>query len=222
MSIGLIIFDCDGVLIDSEVIACRVVADCLTAAGFPTQANAIVEFVGTSSGAMYATLEARFGRGLPDGLDRTIRAALLRAFETELRPMPGIGALLTDVDDVRRCVASSSHPDRLEHSLRLAGLFDDFAPNIFSATLVPRGKPAPDLFLHAAAAMDVELPRCLVVEDSVPGVQAATAASMRVIGFTAGAHCRPGHAERLRAAGASAIAGSMAELGSMLRKLMRR
>ena len=101
----------------------------------------------------------------------------------------------------RRCVASSSAPARLRHSLSLTGLLRYFEPHVFSATQVARGKPAPDLFLFAAASMQRAPAACVVIEDSVPGVQAAVAAGMRVIGFTGGGHCRPGHAERLRAAG---------------------
>jgi beta-phosphoglucomutase-like phosphatase (HAD superfamily) len=116
----------------------------------------------------------------------------------------------------RRCVASSSAPERLRHSLSLTGLLHRFEPNIFSATQVPRGKPAPDLFLFAAAAMQV-IPACsVVIEDSVPGVLAAVAAGMRAIGFTGGGHCRPGHADRLRAAGAAAITDDMRRLPALV------
>jgi beta-phosphoglucomutase-like phosphatase (HAD superfamily) len=105
---------------------------------------------------------------------------------------------------------------RLRHSLSLTGLLRYFDPHIFSATQVSHGKPAPDLFLFAAAAMQVASDACLVVEDSVPGVQAAVAAGMRVIGFTGGGHCRPGHAERLRAAGASAVCNDMGTLSRLI------
>ena len=116
----------------------------------------------------------------------------------------------------RRCVASSSAPERLRHSLSLAGLLHRFEPHIFSATQVARGKPAPDLFLFAAASMQRRPAACVVIEDSVPGVQAAVAAGMRVIGFTGGGHCRPGHAERLRAAGAAAVADDMRRLPALV------
>jgi HAD superfamily hydrolase (TIGR01509 family) len=116
----------------------------------------------------------------------------------------------------RRCVASSSAPERLRHSLSLTGLLRCFEPHVFSATEVARGKPAPDLFLFAAASMQVAPVGCVVIEDSVPGVQAAVAAGMRAIGFTGGGHCRPGHAERLRAAGAAAVTDAMAALPALV------
>src|SRR5215469_2241817 len=122
-----------------------------------------------------------------------------------------------------RCLRTSSRScssasERLLHSLSVTGLLGYFEPHIFSATQVARGKPAPDLFLFAADAMQVPPASCIVVEDSVPGVQAAVAAGMRAIGFTGGEHCLSGHAERLHAAGASAIAADMASLSALLSK----
>jgi len=128
-----------------------------------------------------------------------VRLHLTKAFEAELIAMPGIAAVLTAIR-APVCVASSNTPKRLQYTLSRTGLLSWFAPCIFSATMVERGKPAPDLFLFAAGQMDVEPRSCLVVEDSVPGVTAAVAAGMRVIGFTGGSHCRPGHSERLRQA----------------------
>jgi beta-phosphoglucomutase-like phosphatase (HAD superfamily) len=116
-------------------------------------------------------------------------------------------------------VASSSAPDRIRHSLRLAGILPYFEPHIFSAKQVTRGKPAPDLFLFAAEQMGVAPRHCLVIEDSVAGVTAARAASMDVLGFTGGSHCLPGHGEKLAAAGAQAVFGSMAEVADRLRAM---
>ena len=132
----------------------------------------------------------------------TLRVRVAAAFDAELAPIAGVEAALAALP-YRRCVASSSAPERLRHSLSLTGLLHWFEPHVFSATQVARGKPAPDLFLFAAASMQAAPATCVVIEDSVPGVQAAVAAGMRVIGFTGGGHCRPGHAERLRAAGAA-------------------
>lgn len=212
MSGGLVIFDCDGVLIDSEPLAIRVEAALLAEAGIAMTGDEIAErYCGLSMTAMLADLEARFGRGL--GVDFAARHATRFAAlcEAELRAMPGIRELL-DALPVKMCVASSSTPERLRHTLGLAGLYRRFAPHIFSATMVPHGKPAPDLLLLAAERMGTETERCAVVEDSVPGVTAAVAAGMAAIGFAGGGHCALGHAERLRAAGALAVAETTANL----------
>ena len=114
------------------------------------------------------------------------------------------------------CVASSSEPPRIRHSLTLAGILHHFDPHIFSATQVKRGKPAPDLFLLAATSMGAAPAHCLVIEDSVAGVTAARAAGMSVLGFTGGSHCLDGHADKLRRAGASEVFGSCPELTSYI------
>jgi HAD superfamily hydrolase (TIGR01509 family) len=219
MAIGLIIFDCDGVLIDSESIACRVVAETLTDAGYPLQTHDILEFVGKSSRDMYDRLAARFGRQLPDDLDATLGARLRQAFAAELKPMPGVDALLRAHAGSRRCVASSSSPERIRHSLGCTGLLAHFGDGLYSASMVARGKPAPDLFLHAASSMGAAPVHCVVIEDSVPGIAAARAAGMLAIGFTGGSHCDAAHAARLELAGAAPIAGSMAALDALLRDL---
>ncbi len=212
----LVIFDCDGVLIDSESIACRVDAACLTEAGFPTEADEVrSRYVGIGAAAMFADLEARHGRPLPAGFADLIHDRLASAFEAELQPVQGIADVVAALS-CRICVASSSRPERLRHSLGLVGLYNRFAPNIFSGTQVARGKPAPDLFVFAAGRMDVPPQRCLVVEDSLAGVEAAVAAGMRVIGFTAGSHCLPGHDTRLREAGAFVVAADSRALSSLL------
>jgi HAD superfamily hydrolase (TIGR01509 family) len=212
VSPGLIIFDCDGVLIDSEAIACRADSACLAELGIALSADEILDsYLGISVAAMCADIEQRLGRALPADFAETLRLRVAAAFERELAPIPGVAAVLAALPH-RRCVASSSAPERLRHSLSLTGLLHWFEPHVYSATQVARGKPAPDLFLFAAAAMQVAPEACVVVEDSVPGVQAAVAAGMRAIGFTGGGHCRPGHAARLRAAGAAAIADEMDRL----------
>lgn len=216
---ALVIFDCDGVLIDSEIIACRVESECLTEAGFPITAEAVMtDFVGVGASALYAHVESEQGRPLPPTFRDTVQRRLAAAFERELAPMPGVVAVLDSLG-AKTCVASSSRPERLRHSLEFAGLWGYFAPNVFSATMVKRGKPAPDLFLFAASRMGIEPSRCVVVEDSVPGVTAAVAAGMRVLGFNGGSHCRDGHADRLRAAGAQATFADMRQLPTLLEAL---
>lgn len=216
MNTELIIFDCDGVLIDSETIACRVDAECFAEIGFPVTFEDVREnYVGKTWRTMFADVELRHGRALPENFIEVIRARTAAAFETELKATEGIEGLL-DALTLSKCIASSSGFDRLEHSLTLTKLWSRFAPHIFSAMQVARGKPAPDLFLFAANEMRVVPEACLVVEDSVAGVTAARAAGMRVIGFTGGGHCGPTHPERLRAAGAEAVAKTMPELANLL------
>jgi HAD superfamily hydrolase (TIGR01509 family) len=208
----LVIFDCDGVLIDSEIIACRADAACFAEIGLPVTLEDIRErYVGTSASFMFADVEARFSCKLPEDFAERIRVAIEAAFEAELTAMPGVEAAL-DALPGRRCVASSSGLDRLRHALSLVGLYDRFAPHIFSATQVQSGKPAPDLFLFAARQMGADADRCLVIEDSIVGVKAAVAAGMRVLGFAGGAHCGPQHAERLLAAGAIDVVAEMRAL----------
>jgi HAD superfamily hydrolase (TIGR01509 family) len=217
MGIDLVIFDCDGVLVDSEIVSFEAEAEALAEVGIRVPVDALVErFVGLSSASAFAILEKEHGIRLPPDFAVRCRQRVLDAFDTRLRPIAGVESLLEGLAH-RRCVASSSEPERIRHSLTLAGIFRYFDPHIFSATQVAHGKPAPDLFLFAAAQMGAAPERCLVIEDSVPGVTGARAAGMAVLGFTGGGHCRNGHAERLRAAGAAEVFGTMAELTRRLR-----
>ena len=130
--------------------------------------------------------------------------------------MSGIEAVLQALEGPR-CVASSSAPDRIAHSLTRTGLIDAFDGHLYSATMVEHGKPAPDLFLYAAGMLETPARACIVVEDSPHGVAAGRAAGMHVIGFTAGGHCLPDHAERLIEAGADEVVATSTELGRLLR-----
>lgn len=217
--VDLLIFDCDGVLVDSEVIACRAVAEALDAIGHAITAEAIGErFVGLSNKEMYAALEAERGAPLPPGFaaDMNRRAALL--FERELKPMAGIERVLPRLPPAR-CVASSSAPEMLARKLRWTKLADWFGAAVFSTALVARGKPAPDIFLYAAERMGARPARALVIEDSAPGIIAAKAAGMTAFGFTGGSHCRAGHAKRLAAAGADLVFAAMSELPRLIADL---
>ena len=208
----LIIFDCDGVLIDSEVIAARIEAEELTALGIPITAEAVTRrFLGVSDKDMRAAIEGDIGHRLPD--DHEARNAMLieAAMTSELRAIPGVREV-TERLSIPFCVASSSTHGKLKHTLGLTGLYDLFAPNIFSTIEVARGKPAPDLFLHAADRMGARPEHCLVVEDSIAGVRAATAAGMYPVGFTGGSHCGPGHADRLREVGAAIVIDRLEDL----------
>jgi HAD superfamily hydrolase (TIGR01509 family) len=182
----LVIFDCDGVLVDSERLAVREEAAALTELGWPlSQAEVIERFMGRSQAFMVQAVLDRLGGRLPDGwqerLDRRYRAA----FEAELIPVDGIVEALDRIA-TPTCVASGGSHDKLRHTLGLTGLYDRFAGRIFSASEVAEGKPAPDLFLHAAARLGADPAACAVVEDSRYGVEAARAAGMRAYGYTGG------------------------------------
>ena len=216
----LLIFDCDGVLVDSESLSCRIDAEFLTQIGIPYTAEEIArQFLGVSLKTMIARIEAERGCRLPDDFSERLNSILFARFETDLKPIEGVRDAILSLP-YPRCVASSSVPERIALSLRITGLSDLF-DDIFSSTQVPRGKPAPDLFLHAASNMKARPEDCLVIEDSVAGVQAALAAGMRVIGFTGGGHCGPDHAEKLRQAGAPLVIDRMADLPDAVRRTMR-
>lgn len=213
----LLIFDCDGVLVDSETIACRVDARCLTEAGFPVTAEELYNgFVGRAADSILASLAERHGRPAPADLNDRRRAEIMQAFRQELRPMPGIKDVLAR-NHLSRCVASSSHLERVALALDVTGLRPAFGDNLFSTSMVARGKPAPDVFLFAASKMGAEPAASMVIEDSPSGVEAGKAAGMRVIGFAGGSHCGAGHAERLRAAGADLVILSMAQLSDAIK-----
>ncbi|MBB5052193.1 HAD superfamily hydrolase (TIGR01509 family) [Afipia massiliensis] len=218
----LIIFDCDGVLVDSEALACVVHADVLTQHGYAISAEQVHDrFLGRSAREARLEVETELGRAFPDAYTAQLRATIDRVFGEQLQPVPYIADTLGRLSQ-RICVASSGTPTRIRSSLGTTGLLDRFAPHLFSAMQVERGKPAPDLFLFAAAQMNTPPARCVVVEDSVPGVTAARAAKMTVIGFTGGAHCRPGDADRLRAAGANIVIDDMRALPALIAQSLNR
>ncbi len=212
----LLVLDCDGVLIDSEVLASRTGSDCLATCGIDMPAAEVRRrYTGMSLAAWTADVQALHGVRLPADFGDVFAARLRQRFELELQPVPGIVELL-DALPLPRCVASSSSPERLLHSLTLAGLHGRLAPHIFSVAHVTRGKPAPDLFLHAAARMGASPGRCVVVEDSVAGIQAARAAGMHAIGFCGGSHCGEDHAALLQASGAHVTCSTAGGLGGLL------
>lgn len=189
MPLELVIFDCDGVLVDTERLTVGVEARVLTELGWPHTAEEVVaRWMGRSSAAQLAELEARLGAELTRQFDARTTAEVHEAFERELEAVAGIEELLDHLEAhaIPSCVASSGTHDRMRRTLGLTGLHGRFDGRIFSATEVEHGKPAPDLFLHAASRMGVEPRRCAVVEDSVYGVQAAVAAGMTAYGFAGG------------------------------------
>jgi HAD superfamily hydrolase (TIGR01509 family) len=209
--LSLIIFDCDGVLVDSEVIDTRIRSECLQAEGFPITAQELADHSGISRAGLIELIEGRFGRPLPEGFMEMTRAKIMAAFTDELRAIEGVSELL-QLLRIPVCVASNSHTDRVRHSLQVTSLWQFFDPHVFSAAMVERGKPAPDLFLFAAERLNVTPADCLVIEDSVHGIRAAQAAGMPVVGFCGGSHCKPGHAERLLEAGCVRVFSRMSEI----------
>lgn len=193
---GLVIFDCDGVLVDSEPIALRLLLATLASAGLalpPEQGEAL--FLGRSLNATRAAVARDFGLTVTDAALDAMRDELYAAYRRELQPIPGIVETL-DALPSAFCVASSSLPERIELSLTVTGLWPRFEGKAFSSTMVSRGKPEPDLFLFAAERMGHAAADCLVVEDSPAGIMAAQAAGMRVAAFTGGGHAL---SERYRA-----------------------
>jgi len=207
-----LIFDCDGVLIDSEILVCRLVSEELTDLGYPISvADVIARFAGRPEGEMLAEIEADRGAALPDSFLARTRARTAASYETELRAVPGVAEVLGRLR-VPACVASSSAPDKLRRGLAATGLLGHFGGNVISAAAVARGKPAPDVFLYAVGWMRSTVQGCIVVEDSVPGVTASRAAGIRTFGFTGGGHCPPDLEARLRAAGAEQVFSDMRAL----------
>jgi HAD superfamily hydrolase (TIGR01509 family) len=185
--LALVIFDCDGVLVDSEPISNAVLAASLTTAGLPTSAQeAVREYKGMLLSDVRTRAEQLLGRPLPDGLLDDFERDRERAFRESLQVIPGAREMVQAVQaaGIGACVASQGKLEKTEQTLTLAGLRDLFADRaLFSAYQVARGKPHPDLFLHAAATMGAAPERCAVVEDTVIGVTAAVAAGMHVIGY---------------------------------------
>ena len=216
MAFDLIIFDCDGVLVDSEVISCRAHAETLTRHGYKITAEEVLRrFLGVSDSEARQIVEGELGRKLPGDFEQQVKQATLQHYAGDLRAIAHVGEAIAAIN-LAKCVASSGTPEKIRHGLTCAGLYAEFAPHIFSATQVDRGKPAPDLFLFAAEEMNTPPARCLVIEDSVPGVTGAVAAGMTVLGFFGGSHCREGHDAMLRAAGAKETFSDMRQLPALI------
>jgi HAD superfamily hydrolase (TIGR01509 family) len=210
----LVIFDCDGVLVDSEPVANRTLGQMLRELGLDlTQAQIFEHFVGYSLPHCLRVIEGMLGRPPPEDFLRDLQARTFAAFKTELRAMPGIEQALDALEaaGLPYCVASSGDHEKMNTTLGITGLLPRFAGRIFSVTQVARGKPAPDVYLFAARQLGAEPTACVVVEDTPPGVQAGAAAGMTVFGFSA--HTPE---QKLRAAGAQRTFDDMRQLFSML------
>jgi HAD superfamily hydrolase (TIGR01509 family) len=212
---ALVIFDCDGVLVDSEPLANRVLSDLLADCGLRLGADEVMKrFVGKTKRGCLELATELLGAPLPARFSTDWDAALFSAFRAELRAVEGVTTVL-DALDVPYCVATNSSHERLGIALEATGLAARFEGRRFSAADVARPKPAPDLFLHAAGAMGVPPARCVVVEDTPTGVRAAVDAGMAVLGFAAAPHT---DAAALQSAGAT-IFRRMADLHPMLHRM---
>ena len=212
----MVIFDCNGVLVDSEPLATSIVSQEFMRAGFNLTPDIVARyFTGRRPADMFAEVEIAAGRKLPPGFAATVASATLRRFRAELRATAHMAQALSWLRGPK-CVASSASFDRIRVSLESTDLIRYFDPYLFSATEVRQGKPAPDLFLYAAGKMHVEPRACIVVEDSSVGVAAGVAAGMTVVGFVGGSHAGPRLSEQLRAAGARAVVSDMRALKSTI------
>lgn len=182
----LVIFDCDGVLVDSEPVANAILARAITRLGYPvTVADTRATFVGLSMAAIILQVQDWIGRQVPEDWRSNLQDETYQAFRQDLRAVPGVRAAVAQIRaaNIAVCVASSGSLDKMELTLGLTGLREYFGANLFSSMMVARGKPHPDLFLHAAARMGVSPDRAVVIEDSLPGVTGARAAGMRVFAY---------------------------------------
>ncbi|MCW9046220.1 MAG: HAD family hydrolase [Alphaproteobacteria bacterium] len=212
----LIIFDCDGVLVDSEMLASRALAEYLRELGVSiTEEESRERFTGMSIASVKTLIEANSNVSLPDDFEDALWQRDQIVFARDLKPLSGITRLLKSLT-TPTCVASSGRPEKIHHSLEVTGLLKYFDPNLFSARMVEKGKPAPDLFLLAAEKMKVAPEKCLVIEDSIFGIEGALAAGMDVVGFAGGCHAGPGYGDKLKGAGAPIVYDDMAQLKELI------
>jgi HAD superfamily hydrolase (TIGR01509 family) len=210
-----IIFDFDGVIVDSEILANRALAACLTANGLPTtMEESFARYAGMRLSDCIAAAERFHGRALPRNFAELYRAHSLDRLQRELKPVPGAPAFVREVSHRKTAIASSSSVARIKLKLELVGLGGHFTDHIYSADDIARGKPHPDIFLKAAHGLQADPQDCIVIEDGTLGVQGAVAAGMTVIGLTAASHCDAAHGERLLAVGAHTIARTYDEVAA--------
>jgi HAD superfamily hydrolase (TIGR01509 family) len=218
---ALIIFDFDGVVVDSELIANEVLAEMISELGVPMTTEAVMRvFVGKRLDDVVIEIGAITGRPVDASIGVDLTRRTLERFRRDLREMPGLRDYISALSAVKRCIASSSSRERIDACLDMLRLRDAFS-HVFSASQVARGKPHPDLFLHAASQLAVEPANVIVLEDSEAGIRAAVAGGMLPIGFVGGSHIGVDHEARLRAAGARYIARSFAEALPMTQRLLQ-
>lgn len=214
----LIIFDCDGVLVDSEFLAAQVESQLLTETGYPIEPEEIAErFAGLTWTDILLQVERESGLPISASLIDASRDLLNKRLREELQVIDGVEKAVSALR-YPKCIASNSTSDMLKMMLEQSTLYSQFAPNIFSAREVgdKQPKPSPNVYLHAARSFNVHPSRAVVIEDSSHGVHAARQAGMRVIGFTGGSHTYPGHAEKLADAGAETVISHHRDLGAVI------
>ena len=208
-AVGALIFDFDGVIADSEAIANSVLAETITDLGYPTTMDqSLVRYSSRRWVDVMAEIEAAIGRSLPANFSGELKHATFERFRTDLKEVSGAANFIKRFSHLPRCIASSSSIDRLQLCLSVLALEAEFGNHVFSADMVARGKPHPDIFLFAAEKLGVSPHECLVIEDSAGGIKAAVAAGMTAVGLCAASHIREGHHLKLRDAGAVHLADS--------------
>jgi len=211
--VGALIFDFDGVIADSEAIANTVLAEIVTGLGHPTTLDqSLTRYSGQRWDEVIAEIEAAIGKPLPSDFSGQLKLATLERFRTDLKEVSGATNFIRRFSHIPRCIASSSSIDRLQLCLSVLELEAEFGTHVFSADMVARGKPHPDIFLFAAGKLGVSPNECLVIEDSAGGIRAAVAAGMTAIGLCAASHIREGHDAKLRDAGAVHLAQSWSDV----------
>lgn len=215
----ILIFDCDGVVLDSMVLHTEVEAEAYRSLGADiTPSELSLRFSGVPQDEVSRILSNEKGVNIPSDLESLIESTKEKVFSERLQSISGIAETLEDLKSIPRCIASGTGVSGLRHMLGVTGLYDSFAPHIYSSEMVERGKPFPDLFLYAANRMGANPNECLVIEDGIAGVQAAKAACMRVLGFVGGSHCDSQHAQRLEDAGAEFVFENMRDLVTILKE----
>ncbi|MEM9732545.1 MAG: HAD family phosphatase [Pseudomonadota bacterium] len=217
-AIELVIFDCDGTIMDTEMLAAEVETEALAEYGSKmTPMEFCTRFAGTSSEKVKEVMEEELGRALPDNHIKDVKAKMRERLWREAKTMPGAHEML-DMLDQPRCVCSNADMEKLKVELSRGELWDRFRPYVFSAHDLPNSarKPEPDIFLHAAKEFDANPRNCVVVEDSIAGVTAGKAAGMRVVGFTGGSHSHPALADQLTDAGAETVVRRLADVPTVV------
>ena len=217
----LIIFDCDGTIMDSELIAAEAEIEFLSQYGLEMTAHEFsTRFAGTASEYVKEVIEEELGRSLPDDHIKTVKNRMKEKLWREAKAMPGAHEVL-DMLDQPRCICSNADMEKLKIELTRGELWDRFRPYVYSAHDLENGKrkPEPDIFLHAAKEFGVDPAACTVIEDSVAGIMAAKAAKMKVIGFTGGSHTYQGHADTLTDAGADTVVRQLTQLPGTIEAL---
>lgn len=217
----LLVCDFDGVVADSEVVANTILAEMISQQGVPTTLQECYsKYMGRGLVEVISKVEADLDKKLPDSFQSDFHSRLMARFRQGLNPVNGAPEFLEYFAHLPKCIASASSPDRLELCIDVLGLERTFGAHVYSASLVARGKPHPDIFLYAARQMDISPSRAIVIEDSAKGVRAGVAAGMIVIGLLAASHIPKGHGDRLYRAGAHHVAATFADARATINEIL--